>query len=102
MKDKIAVIGLGYVGLPLAISLSKFYKVEGFDISEQRINQLKNKLDINKEIDCLELKNSNISYHHIKEILKKNFDVFIVTVPTPVNNKNKPSMGFNYPPKSYN
>lgn len=92
MKDKIAVIGLGYVGLPLAISLSKFYKVEGFDISQQRINQLKNKLDINKEIDYLELKNSNISYHHIKEILKKNFDVFIVTAPTPVNNKNKPDL----------
>ena len=49
-KLKLGVIGLGYVGLPLAIEFGKFYDVVGFDISKERINGLIKKIDINNEI----------------------------------------------------
>lgn len=52
MKDKkICIIGLGYVGLPLAIEFSKYYKVSGFDINSNRISQLSKGIDYNDEID---------------------------------------------------
>ena len=50
-KIKVGVIGLGYVGLPLAISFAKFYNVIGFDIKKNRINKLSKSLDLNKQIN---------------------------------------------------
>ena len=92
MKDKITVIGLGYVGLPLAINLSKYYKVYGYDISKDRVNQLKKNFDINNEYKKKDFFKSQIEYLTEKDQLPKNSNVFIVTVPTPVNKFNKPNL----------
>ena len=88
----IGVIGMGYVGLPLAIEFSKRLKVIGFDINEKRINQLKNKIDVTKEVskkDFLKLKNISFS-KNINDLNK--CKIFIITVPTPIDSKNKPDL----------
>ena len=77
-KIKIGVIGLGYVGLPLALELSKKYYTVGFDLKKERIKQLKKRIDINNEI---KLKKQMFFYTHKKEFLK-NCNIFIITVPT--------------------
>ncbi len=58
MKYKISVIGLGYVGLPLAYELSKYFDVVGFDIDKTRVEQLSNNIDKNTQISKLNLKKS--------------------------------------------
>ena len=68
MKNKILILGLGYVGLPLAVSLSKFYNVYGFDISSSRIEELKNGIDKNKEILKKDIINKNLNFFHIENI----------------------------------
>ena len=91
---KICIVGLGYVGLPLAARFSlKGFDVTGFDIKEERINQLVNKVDINNDI-CdtnLEtlLKNSKLT-SNIDEI--KECNIFIITVPTPINKDKTPDL----------
>ena len=62
MKKKIIIIGIGYVGLPLAISLSKFFEVIGFDTNLNRVKQLKNFKDINKQISRNKLKETKIKF----------------------------------------
>ena len=92
-KDiKIAIIGLGYVGLPLAIEFSKYFKVVGFDLSKKRVEDLKNGFDINKET-----KKENLIFS--KNLLfcsdignVSNSNVFIITVPTPVDIHNIPDL----------
>ena len=92
MKNNILVIGLGYVGLPLALSLSKYYNVYGFDKSIKRINDLKKGQDYNKETLKKEIKKSNIKLLSNEKDINNQINVFIVTVPTPVNIKNKPDI----------
>lgn len=92
-KDtKIAIIGLGYVGLPLAIEFSKYFSVIGFDLSEKRVEDLKNGLDINKQTkkEILECSNNLLFTSDMKNISKSN--VFIITVPTPVDIHNIPDL----------
>ena len=89
MKKKIAVIGIGYVGLPLAIGLAKKYNVIAYDISKHRIETLKKNIDINKE--NVINKNKNISFTY-KIDQTKECNIYIITVPTPVNKKNKPDI----------
>jgi UDP-N-acetyl-D-galactosamine dehydrogenase len=96
MKNKISIIGLGYVGLPLAVSLSKFYNVYGFDISNKRIEELKNGIDKNKEILKKDIANKNLKIFHIRDIEYYSADIFIVTVPTPVYANLKPNLTFLY------
>ena len=96
---KIAVIGLGYVGLPLAIEFGKKYRVLGFDIKAARIEELQAGEDSTLEADLegmkiatdLYKKNEQIglSFSSIQEDLK-NFNTFIVTVPTPIDEFNNP------------
>ena len=90
-KNKISVIGLGYVGLPIAIELSKYYKVIGFDVSKKRVSELNSGIDKNNEFDVKKLRKKGILYtskdHHLEKC-----NTFIVTVPTPVNNKNQPDV----------
>lgn len=87
----IAVIGLGYVGLPLAIELSKKYPTVGFDLNEERIKQLKEDIDKTLEVDKKELNETNITYTtEVKDIVDCN--TYIITVPTPVDKFNKPDM----------
>ena len=102
MKVKISVIGLGYVGLPLAIEFSKFFPTVGFDINFKRINELKQGKDHTLELDDLEIKknlvdfNPNINQNGfypsnlIEDIKNSNF--YIVTVPTPVDKNNRPNL----------
>ena len=92
MKNKIAIIGLGYVGLPLAISLSKHFMVTGIDHSKNRIDDLENNFDINKEVNSYQIKKSKIKFVYSSKIKKFSADIFIVTVPTPVNHLNKPNI----------
>ncbi len=89
----IAIIGLGYVGLPLAVEFSKQYKVTGFDINEKRINELKSNLDNTNEINPEELSLAgDLLFSNSTSDLKKS-NVYIITVPTPVDKNNKPDLG---------
>ena len=68
----ISVIGLGYVGLPLALEFGKYFETIGFDISKQKINQYKKSLDVNNEIDKKKfIRSKNISFSSSEKILKK-------------------------------
>jgi len=90
-KIKISVIGLGYVGLPLAIEFSKKYPTIGFDNSKRRIEELKLGIDKTLETTSKELLNSKIIYTtELKDINDSN--VYIITVPTPVNSEKIPDM----------
>ena len=89
---KIAIIGLGYVGLPLALAFSKKNFVIGFDVNEKRIKNLQNGFDISGELSKREiLKYKNIQFsNNYSDLLK--CEIFIVTVPTPIDSKNIPNL----------
>ena len=89
---KIAVIGLGYVGLPLAVEFGKLRPVLGFDINAERIAELQSGEDHTLEIDATELKNASHIRFSCNEEDLKTCQVFIVTVPTPVDRANRPDM----------
>ena len=84
-KDiKISIIGLGYVGMPLALALADHYAVVGYDVSEKRVEELKSGYDFNREIRQGELRSSTCHFtSDIADIADSN--IYIVTVPTPVN-----------------
>ena len=90
-KKKIAVIGVGYVGLPLAINLSKFFKVIAFDRDKKRILDLIKGNDKNKEHSKKELINKNLFFVNDKNNIK-DCNVFIITLPTPLNKKKLPDI----------
>ena len=91
-KIDIMIIGLGYVGLPLALELSKYFKVTGFDTNTQRVKELNKSIDTTKEITKKSyFKNSNIKFTN-KYLECKSSNIFIITVPTPVNKKNEPDL----------
>jgi len=100
MNNKIAIIGLGYVGLPLARLFATKYPVIGFDINLKRINSLKKGIDTTLEVDELNLKkiivkestneNGLFCTNDIKWI--ENCTYYIITVPTPVDKYNKPDL----------
>lgn len=89
MGEKIGVIGLGYVGLPVAIAMSRAYPTVGFDIKRDRVEQLKKSQDINGEHSPEELKSANLQFTASPEDLKE-CSFFIVAVPTPVDDANQP------------
>jgi len=91
-KSKIAIIGLGYVGLPLAVEFAKKKIVVGFDVNLKRINELKNNFDSSLEISKKKLKNSkNLTFSNIISDIK-NCKIFIIAVPTPINLNKKPDL----------
>ena len=91
MKKKICIVGLGYIGLPLAQELSKYFEVTGFDTNKKRIYELENGFDRNFQIDKKNLKNNKIkivnNFNQLSEI-----DIFIVTVPTPIKKNKVPDL----------
>ncbi len=93
MENKqVAVIGLGYVGLPLAVALSKKHSVIGYDINSKRIKSLKKFEDKTGEITSSQLKNcKNIQFTNLRNHLE-NCNTFIITVPTPINNSKTPDL----------
>ena len=89
---KIAVIGQGYVGLPLAIEFGKKYQTIGFDINSKRIEELKNGKDHTKEASKEQLKSaSHLSFHSDLEAIES-CNVYIVTVPTPIDDFKTPDL----------
>jgi len=90
-KEKLAVIGLGYVGLPIALEFAKQLSVIGFDINAQRVEMMKQGLDPSKELDAAAFKGTDITFTaDIEELRKAKF--FIVAVPTPVDQHNVPDL----------
>lgn len=88
----LAVIGLGYVGLPLAVEFGKKYKVIGFDIHQKRIDELKEGYDRTLEVEKEELQSAKgLSYTTNLEDLRE-AQIYIVTVPTPIDHYNKPDL----------
>lgn len=91
MNKKIAVVGLGYVGLPVAVAFGKNHSVVGFDIKSNRIAELKAGKDSTEEVEPADLVEANILFtDKIDDLRAANF--FIVAVPTPVDSGNKPDL----------
>ena len=103
-STKIAIIGLGYVGLPLAVEFAKKYQVVGFDINKRRVKELRNNVDATLETTSQELESVNLNSlselnsaltglwisDDLTDISDSNF--YIVTVPTPVDKNNRPDL----------
>tara|TARA_X000000950_G_scaffold50596_1_gene59570 strand:- start:13478 stop:14758 length:1281 start_codon:yes stop_codon:yes gene_type:complete len=87
----IAIIGSGYVGLPIAISFAKFYDVVCFDVDRKRIKELKKGIDSNKQHLKNEILQKRLIYTSSSYLLK-NIDIFIITVPTPIHDSNQPDL----------
>ena len=90
-KRKIAVVGLGYVGLPVAVAFGKIEQTVGFDINAERIKELKSGYDRTEEVEPEDLKLTDILYSDSIEDLKK-ADFHIVGVPTPIDEANQPDL----------
>ncbi|MDO1528138.1 Vi polysaccharide biosynthesis UDP-N-acetylglucosamine C-6 dehydrogenase TviB [Fulvimonas sp. R45] len=89
---KIAIIGLGYVGLPLAVEFGKQFDVTGFDINEKRIQELRSGIDHTLETSAEELASAaRLGYTSNLEVLR-GCNVFIVTVPTPIDGAKRPDL----------
>jgi UDP-N-acetyl-D-glucosamine/UDP-N-acetyl-D-galactosamine dehydrogenase len=91
-KDKIiGVIGLGYVGLPIALELAKKFKVIGFDINQSRVDKMKNQIDPSNELPSSAFTGCDIEFTADTDILR-NATFYIVAVPTPVDEHNVPDL----------
>lgn len=90
-KKKLAVIGLGYVGLPIALEFARKIKVIGFDINAKRVEMMRNGIDPSQELESAAFEGCDIEFTNDLEVLKQaNF--FIVAVPTPVDEHNVPDL----------
>lgn len=92
-KPTIAVVGLGYVGLPIAVAFAKYFPVIGFDINPKRIEELNRGIDRTGEISKDEILNPNIHYTYNEKELKQ-ADFLIITVPTPTDKYKNPDLRF--------
>ena len=90
-KQKLAVIGLGYVGLPIALEFAKKIKVIGFDINADRVKMMQNKIDPSKELESSAFDGCDIDFTNDLDVLKE-ATFFIVAVPTPVDEHNVPDL----------
>ena len=90
-KTKLAVVGLGYVGMPIAVQFAKKIDVVGFDVNSEKINEYKNGHDITGEVGDEELHKTSMLFTD-KELDLKNIGVYIVAVPTPVNLDKTPDL----------
>ncbi len=90
-EKKIGVIGLGYVGLPIALEFAKKFSVIGFDINEKRVDLMKNKIDPSDEVPSEDFENKDILFTANAEDLK-DAHFFVVAVPTPVDEHKVPNL----------
>ncbi len=90
-KATISVVGLGYVGLPIALEFSKIIKVIGFDINKERVEMMKNHIDPSKELSSEDFEGTNIEFTSDPKDLQQ-ADFHIVAVPTPINEHNQPDL----------
>ena len=88
---KISVIGLGYVGLPVAVAFGKKARTIGFDVSDGRLDELRNGIDRTNEISSKDLEDSNIVFTSDIKILSE-ADFHIVAVPTPIDDQRQPDL----------
>lgn len=92
MNDRsIAVLGLGYVGLPLALALARHHKTLGFDVDQDNIQRLRAGEDIRGEVDAAELRNTDLECSSDPDDLEDH-DIYIVTVPTPIDQDRRPDL----------
>ena len=91
MTRKISVIGLGYVGLPVAVAFGKKSKVIGFDVNEKRLTELRNGKDRTREVEPVDLSEANIHFTSNPDDLRQ-ADFHIVAVPTPINEAKQPDL----------
>ena len=89
-KEKLALVGLGYVGMPIAVEFAKHVQVIGFDINEKRVNEYKNGIDATNEVGPA-IKNSKVDFTADPTRLKE-ARFIVVAVPTPVNEDNSPDL----------
>ncbi len=90
-ETSLAVIGLGYVGLPIALEFAKKINVIGFDISQERIDLMKNKIDPSNELISNDFENCSIKFTSDLTVLKE-ASFFIIAVPTPIDDANLPDL----------
>lgn len=88
---RLAVVGLGYVGLPLALAFADHFDVVGFDLDQERLNELSMGVDRTREIESSALVTTKMTYTSDVELLSDR-DVIVVTVPTPINENNDPDL----------
>ncbi|MDZ7760985.1 MAG: nucleotide sugar dehydrogenase [Desulfovermiculus sp.] len=91
-KEKIAVVGLGYVGLPLTVALAEHFQVLGFDISQARVDELRHGRDRTGEVSSKDLLDANVLYSAEPEVLNQ-AKLIIVAVPTPIDANHRPALG---------
>ena len=91
-EKKIAIIGLGYVGLPLAVEFGKIRKTIGFDVNKERINELSNCVDSTLEVTKTDLESSSFLEYSCNSDDLADCKIFIVTVPTPIDDANRPDL----------
>ncbi len=93
-QTRIAVIGLGYVGLPLAVEFGRKYPTKGFDLKTERVAELHNSVDSTLEVEAEELRLAHhLSYTSRAEDLG-DCNVYIIAVPTPIDNAKRPDLGY--------
>ena len=92
-KDtQIAVIGLGYVGLPLALAFSRLYKTIGYDVNPMRINNLEQGADETLEVSSEDLASADLLSFTSELDGLDDSDIYVITVPTPIDNYNRPDL----------
>ena len=90
-EEKLAVVGLGYVGLPIALEFARKISVIGFDINEKRVEQMRNNIDPSEELTADEFENCDIKFTADPSVLRE-ARFFIVAVPTPIDEHNLPDL----------
>ena len=90
-EAKLAVVGLGYVGLPIALEFAKRIKVIGFDINAERVELMKNNIDPSNELEAEDFEGCDIEFSADSEKLKE-ASFFVVAVPTPIDDSNLPNL----------
>ncbi|MCB0768534.1 MAG: nucleotide sugar dehydrogenase, partial [Flavobacteriales bacterium] len=90
-EAKLAVIGLGYVGLPIALAFARRIKVVGFDINQKRVDMMRRGEDPSNELEASEFEGCDIHFSADLNDLK-DVEFFIVAVPTPIDNQNIPDL----------
>src|SRR5699024_232648 len=90
-EESLSVIGLGYVGLPLAVEFAKKYNVIGFDVNQQKLDQYLNGNDVTEEVGDAALEDTTMTFTSDElELQKSKF--FVVSVPTPINTDKTPNL----------
>ena len=90
-KKTIGIIGVGYVGLPLAVNFSKYFNVIAYDKNKSRISELKKKIDRNLDYNKGNLSNSSLKFSSTYDELKQ-CNIYIITLPTPLDIKGSPDL----------